>query len=212
MPGAAALSAMLHLALRARRQPAYLRNIGERCGVYSTQPVAAATWIHAVSVGETRAAEPLVDLPGGLDRQHQARHVEQRAIQRVADARVQRRLAPPARRADDQTRGRRLAQHERRRPDREHPSDQHRGLRRRQEPEGPDGGPRGPQGRQGDAERDLARLHDAADVIGLEQHVHDPIVTESIQHHVRGVERRFDFLAAREQIAASLAERGYLVA
>jgi 3-deoxy-D-manno-octulosonic-acid transferase len=52
--------ALLHLALRSRRQPEYLRHIGERFGFYREQPGAAVIWIHAVSVGETRAAEPLV--------------------------------------------------------------------------------------------------------------------------------------------------------
>jgi 3-deoxy-D-manno-octulosonic-acid transferase len=52
--------ALLHLVLRARRQPEYLCCIGERFGFYPVQPEAAVIWIHAVSVGETRAAEPLV--------------------------------------------------------------------------------------------------------------------------------------------------------
>ena len=54
--------ALLHLALRARRQPGYLRNLGERFGYYPAERGAAAIWIHAVSVGETRAAEPLIRL------------------------------------------------------------------------------------------------------------------------------------------------------
>jgi 3-deoxy-D-manno-octulosonic-acid transferase len=56
--------ALLHLLWRSRRQKEYLRHWGERFGYYShrtnpdtTQPV---IWIHAVSVGETRAAQPLV--------------------------------------------------------------------------------------------------------------------------------------------------------
>jgi len=51
----------LRLLIRARRQPDYLENVAERFGFYkqtATQPV---IWIHAVSVGETRAAEPLVE-------------------------------------------------------------------------------------------------------------------------------------------------------
>ena len=51
----------LRLLIRARRQPAYLENVAERFGFYeqaATQPV---IWIHAVSVGETRAAEPLIE-------------------------------------------------------------------------------------------------------------------------------------------------------
>jgi 3-deoxy-D-manno-octulosonic-acid transferase len=49
------------------RQPAYLRHWGERWGFYSrsscdpaSPPAAPRIWLHAVSVGETRAAEPLV--------------------------------------------------------------------------------------------------------------------------------------------------------
>lgn len=53
--------AMLHLLWRARRQPEYLRHWGERFGVYPrTRPAGPIIWIHAVSVGETRAAQPLV--------------------------------------------------------------------------------------------------------------------------------------------------------
>lgn len=64
--------AMLHLALRARRQPGYLRNLGERFGFYSAQPDAAVIWIHAVSVGETRAAEPLIQ---ALRQRHPGRRI-----------------------------------------------------------------------------------------------------------------------------------------
>jgi 3-deoxy-D-manno-octulosonic-acid transferase len=54
--------AALYLLWRSRRQPAYRGHWGERFGwarytVGSQQPV---IWIHAVSVGETRAAEPLI--------------------------------------------------------------------------------------------------------------------------------------------------------
>ena len=49
-----------YLVWRARRQPEYLRHWPERLGfVPSTK--AAPIWIHAVSVGETRAATPLVE-------------------------------------------------------------------------------------------------------------------------------------------------------
>ncbi len=56
----------LHLFLRSRRQPEYLRHVGERFGVYpSPQPSPrdgeGVIWLHAVSVGETRAAQPLVN-------------------------------------------------------------------------------------------------------------------------------------------------------
>lgn len=52
--------ALLHLFWRARRQPAYLRHIKERFGLYLGPSRQSVLWIHAVSVGETRAAEPLV--------------------------------------------------------------------------------------------------------------------------------------------------------
>lgn len=54
--------AVLHLLWRARRQPEYLRHWGERFGRYgmAAVPPAPTLWIHAVSVGETRAAQPLV--------------------------------------------------------------------------------------------------------------------------------------------------------
>jgi 3-deoxy-D-manno-octulosonic-acid transferase len=52
--------ALLHLVWRSRRQPEYLRHWGERFGFYSDRPGQPVIWIHAVSVGETRAAQPLV--------------------------------------------------------------------------------------------------------------------------------------------------------
>lgn len=65
--------ALLHLLWRARKQPEYLRHWGERFGHYAppARPASKAThhnavsppptfWIHAVSVGETRAAAPLI--------------------------------------------------------------------------------------------------------------------------------------------------------
>lgn len=48
------------LAWRARRQPDYLRHLGERFAAYGDVPAGRPVWIHAVSVGETRAAQPLV--------------------------------------------------------------------------------------------------------------------------------------------------------
>lgn len=51
----------LRLVWRARRQPAYLQHIGERFGFYGIAPRAPLIWIHAVSVGETRACAPLID-------------------------------------------------------------------------------------------------------------------------------------------------------
>jgi 3-deoxy-D-manno-octulosonic-acid transferase len=52
--------AVLHLLWRARRQPEYLRHWGERFGCFDAVPPAPTIWLHAVSVGETRAAQPLV--------------------------------------------------------------------------------------------------------------------------------------------------------
>jgi len=56
--------ALLHLLWRARRQPEYLRHWGERFGGYAARPGSGKPliWLHAVSVGETRAAQPLVAL------------------------------------------------------------------------------------------------------------------------------------------------------
>ncbi len=57
----------LHLWWRGRRQPAYRQHIGERFGYYGGDYAAASPhttpptiWLHAVSVGETRAAQPLI--------------------------------------------------------------------------------------------------------------------------------------------------------
>lgn len=52
---------IFHLIWRARRQPEYLRHWGERFGsYYRVRPLRPVIWLHAVSVGETRAAAPLV--------------------------------------------------------------------------------------------------------------------------------------------------------
>jgi len=52
---------LIHLLWRARRQPEYLRHIPERFGHYRmVAPAEPLIWVHAVSVGETRAAEPLI--------------------------------------------------------------------------------------------------------------------------------------------------------
>lgn len=50
----------LRLIWRARKQPEYLRHIGERFGFYSAHGDKPVIWLHAVSVGETRAAQSLV--------------------------------------------------------------------------------------------------------------------------------------------------------
>lgn len=52
--------ALWHLWRRSRKQPEYLEHVGERFGRYPFEIAAPLIWIHAVSVGETRAAEPLV--------------------------------------------------------------------------------------------------------------------------------------------------------
>ncbi|MGQ0577411.1 MAG: lipid IV(A) 3-deoxy-D-manno-octulosonic acid transferase [Betaproteobacteria bacterium] len=52
--------ALFHLLWRARRQPGYLRHVGERFGFFAEKIDQPVIWLHAVSVGETRAAEPLV--------------------------------------------------------------------------------------------------------------------------------------------------------
>lgn len=51
---------LLRLLWRGRRQPGYVRHLGERFGRYRVRAPGAVIWVHAVSVGETRAAEPLV--------------------------------------------------------------------------------------------------------------------------------------------------------
>lgn len=53
--------AFIYLLWRARRQPDYLRHWGERLGLSPVTPKdRPAIWLHAVSVGETRAAAPLI--------------------------------------------------------------------------------------------------------------------------------------------------------
>jgi 3-deoxy-D-manno-octulosonic-acid transferase len=51
---------LLRLAWRSLRQRDYLANVGERFARYREAPPGPLIWVHAVSVGETRAAEPLV--------------------------------------------------------------------------------------------------------------------------------------------------------
>lgn len=52
---------LLRLLWRARKQPEYLQNLGERWGFYRKPAPAKVIWVHAVSVGETRAAQPLIE-------------------------------------------------------------------------------------------------------------------------------------------------------
>lgn len=51
---------LLRLLWRARREPTYGHALRERLGFGAATP-AGALWLHAVSLGETRAAEPLID-------------------------------------------------------------------------------------------------------------------------------------------------------
>lgn len=51
---------LLRLAWRGLRAPAYWQRWGERFGCYKESDLRATIWIHAVSVGEVVAAEPLV--------------------------------------------------------------------------------------------------------------------------------------------------------
>lgn len=59
--------ALLQLLWRARRQRAYLDHISERFGRYAVATEQPLIWVHAVSVGETRSAEPLI---AGLQRKY----------------------------------------------------------------------------------------------------------------------------------------------
>ena len=52
---------LARLAWRARRQHGYVERIGQRFGRHAAVPRARRIWIHAVSVGETRAAAPIVE-------------------------------------------------------------------------------------------------------------------------------------------------------
>ena len=54
--------AFIRLAWRARHSFSYLHHIPERLGFGYSKPITqGAIWIHAVSVGETRAAQPLIE-------------------------------------------------------------------------------------------------------------------------------------------------------
>jgi 3-deoxy-D-manno-octulosonic-acid transferase len=51
---------LLRLLWRARRQRGYLDHLAERFGYYAPAASGPFIWVHAVSVGETRAVEPLI--------------------------------------------------------------------------------------------------------------------------------------------------------
>ena len=53
--------APLRLAWRGRREPGYREHVGERFGRYRDAAPPRIVWVHAVSLGETRAAAPLVE-------------------------------------------------------------------------------------------------------------------------------------------------------
>lgn len=56
---------LIRLWIRGRKEPGYRQHIGERFGCYARRSAEQARrkhiWVHAVSVGETRAAEPLIN-------------------------------------------------------------------------------------------------------------------------------------------------------
>lgn len=52
--------ALARLLWRSRREPGYRQHLTERFAFYAARPAAPLIWVHAVSVGETRAAEPLL--------------------------------------------------------------------------------------------------------------------------------------------------------
>lgn len=51
----------LRLLWRGRKQPEYLHHLSERYGFYAGRAPQRLIWVHAVSVGETRAAQPLIE-------------------------------------------------------------------------------------------------------------------------------------------------------
>src|SRR5690606_20077158 len=55
--------ALMRLWWRGRQQPGYRRHVAERLGFYGGMSFEhqKVFWVHAVSVGETRAAEPLIE-------------------------------------------------------------------------------------------------------------------------------------------------------
>jgi 3-deoxy-D-manno-octulosonic-acid transferase len=60
---------VVRLYWRSLKEPRYRHHLGERFGNFAGQRLDGAIWMHAVSVGEMRAAQPLVD---ALRRRHPA--------------------------------------------------------------------------------------------------------------------------------------------
>jgi 3-deoxy-D-manno-octulosonic-acid transferase len=52
---------LLRVQWRGRREPLYASALGERLGLYRQAMTPGAVWVHAVSLGETRAAAPLLE-------------------------------------------------------------------------------------------------------------------------------------------------------
>jgi 3-deoxy-D-manno-octulosonic-acid transferase len=52
---------LLRLWWRGRAEPLYRHAVAERLGAYDSKAAGGAVWVHAVSLGETRAAQALVD-------------------------------------------------------------------------------------------------------------------------------------------------------
>lgn len=52
---------LLRLLVRARRDRGYCQHVKERLALGLPRPPAPCIWVHAVSVGETRAAQPLIE-------------------------------------------------------------------------------------------------------------------------------------------------------
>src|SRR5262245_22028628 len=51
----------LRLWWRARREPRYRQHRGERFARYAGSATRGCIWVHAVSVGETRATQPIIE-------------------------------------------------------------------------------------------------------------------------------------------------------
>lgn len=76
---------LYHLVWRGMRQPDYLRRWGERFGWLAARAPAGALWVHAVSVGEVNAAQPLVN---AFRRRHPGRRLVLTTVTPTGSARV----------------------------------------------------------------------------------------------------------------------------